>query len=164
MPAALKMNPLSAVPASRPQLELSGPVLRRAFETLVEGAESQGGVESWIDALKLKSRLFRQTLIEKEHGPVEELPTEVFKSLCTFMASVRRRIAPYLEKPYYSELTVHVADLIQATADSRSTDAAMADFCSHFPNDRSHRWVRDLAAECLHNSDPERFPMMCRWI
>ncbi|MGD8356842.1 MAG: hypothetical protein PVG42_02190, partial [Lysobacterales bacterium] len=28
----------------------------------------------------------------------------------------------------------------------------------------NHRWVRDLAAEILHNVDPERYPLMCRWV
>ena len=32
------------------------------------------------------------------------------------------------------------------------------------PADREHRWVRDLAAELLHYADPERYPLMTRWV
>jgi hypothetical protein len=40
----------------------------------------------------------------------------------------------------------------------------MEGFGEAFPADRDHRWVRDLAAELLHNVDPERYPLMCRWV
>ena len=40
----------------------------------------------------------------------------------------------------------------------------MAAFCGAFPEDRAHRWVHDLAGELLHNVDPERYPLMCRWV
>jgi hypothetical protein len=51
-----------------------------------------------------------------------------------------------------------------AGRDSAAADDAMAQFCAHFPGDRDHRWVRDLAADVLHNVDPERYPLMCRWV
>ncbi len=41
---------------------------------------------------------------------------------------------------------------------------ASARFCEHFPVDKKHRWVRDLAVELLHNADPERVPLMNRWV
>ena len=43
-------------------------------------------------------------------------------------------------------------------------DTRMAAFCAGFPQDREHRWVRDLAAELLHYADPERYPLMTRWV
>ncbi len=48
--------------ADRPQLDLSGPRLRRAIESLVAGAETHGGIERYMDALKLKSAVFREAL------------------------------------------------------------------------------------------------------
>jgi hypothetical protein len=45
-----------------------------------------------------------------------------------------------------------------------TTDDRMAAFRGAFPEDREHRWVHDLAAEILHAVDPERYPMMCRWV
>jgi hypothetical protein len=156
-------NPQAPVPADadRPRLDLSGPILTRAFETLVEGSERQGGVEFWIDALKLKSRMFQQALSD---GDPRSLPLESFKSLCAFMASVRRRVGPYLEQPRYDVVLEAIGDLLEGMADTASVDARIADFCARFPQDRKHRWVRDLAGEILHQVDPERHPMMCRWI
>jgi len=146
---------------ARPQLDLSGPLLSRAFESLVTGTDAQGGVEYWIDALKLKSRMFEQALGQGHPG---DLPLETFKSLCAFMASVRRRVGPFLEQPGYGQMVEAIVALTSDARDTTTTDARLAAFCGHFPEDSRHRWVRDLAAEILHSVDPERYPLMNRWI
>lgn len=149
----------------RPRLELSGPILKRALETLIQGTEEQGGIEQWIDALQLKSRMFQQALEPlMTGGRAEDVTAEAFKGLCAFMASVRRRVGPFLEQPAYGELLEAVAGLLDGVRDAAGTDARIAEFCARFPQDRQHRWVRDLAAEILHNVDPERYPLMCRWV
>lgn len=166
---------------ARPRLDLSGPILARAFETLVAGTEAQGGIERWIDALKLKSRMFQQALgrlvdgggqndsgaqsgAESRADSAAELPSDSVKSLCAFMASVRRRVGPWLERPDYDVMVAALRGLLAGSRDAASTDARVTAFCSRFPQDRQHRWVRDLAAEVLHNVDPERYPLMCRWV
>ena len=40
----------------------------------------------------------------------------------------------------------------------------MAAFHAGFPADREHRWVRDLGAEVLHFTAPDRYPLMTRWM
>jgi len=145
----------------RPQLELSGPILSQALETLIAGTESQGGVEYWTDALKLKSRMFNQALGQGHPG---DLPLDTFKSLCAFMASVRRRVGPFLEQPGYGEMVEAIVELLSGVRDTTTADARLDAFCRHFPVDNKHRWVRDLAAEILHGVDPERYPLMNRWV
>ena len=145
----------------RPRLDLSGPILTRAFETLIAGTDAQGGIEQWIDALKLKSRMVQQALGE---GKAADLPLDTFKSLCAFMASVRRRVGPFLEQPAYGEMLEAIEELLKDVQNTTQTDARLAAFCARFPEDKKHRWVRDLAAEILHGLDPERYPLMCRWV
>lgn len=145
----------------RPRLDLSGPLLTHALETVVQGTEEQGGIEYWTDALKLKSRMFQQALGQGHPG---DLPLETFKGLCAFMASVRRRISPYLEQPSWDELVAAIVELLEGVKDTSTTDQRLAAFCARFPQDSKHRWVRDLAAEILHNVDPERYPLMLRWV
>jgi len=145
----------------RPRLDLSGPVLTRALETLIQGTDAQGGIEFWTDALKLKSRMFQQALGQ---GHIADLPLETFKGLCAFMASVRRRIGPYLEHQAYTDMVAAIAELMDGAKDTSTTDARLKAFCAHFPLDKKHRWVRDLGAEILHGVDPERYPLMCRWV
>ena len=155
------MQPRVPEPLVRPQLELSGPILKRALETLISGTDAQGGIEYWTDALKLKSRMFQQALGQGHPG---DLPLDTFKGLCAFMASVRRRIGPYLEQPDYDAMVDAIVQLLDGIKDTSTTDARIAAFCSRFPQDKKHRWVRDLATEILHGVDPERYPLMSRWV
>ncbi len=142
----------------RPVLELHGPALRAALQDMVQRSEETGGIERYIDAVKLKSAMFRQALVDND---INELDLETFKGLCTFMATVRRRIAPWLNEDSFSKLRGHIVELFDA---AESVDDRIGRFCDHFPQDKKHRWVRDLATELLHNADPERVPMMNRWI
>ncbi len=144
----------------RPRLELSGPLLTSAFETLVKAADAQGGIENWTDALQLRSRMFQQAL----EGGAADLPLDTFKGLCAFMASVRRRVGPWLEQPDWDRMKAALAELLEDPTDTSQTDARISAFCAHFPQDKKHRWVRDLATELLHGLDPERYPLMNRWV
>ena len=137
-----------------PRLELSGPKLGLALETLVGRADEHGGVEAYVDALKAKAALFQQAL-------ASELTLKGFRTLCAHMATVRRRIGSYAQPDAFPAVKQHVEELV---AGSDSPDARIGRFCARFPEDREHRWVRDLAAELLHYADPERYPLMTRWV
>jgi len=145
------------VEIERPVLELSGDALRAATQVMVAGAEDHGGIERYVDAVKLKSDMFSQALADD----VENLELETFKGLCTFMSTVRRRIGPWLNEDSFAEVREALAGLL---ADDETVDARIEAFCARFPNDKKHRWVRDLATEILHNTEPERFPLMNRWV
>ena len=149
------------VELARPQLELSGPRLTAALETLIERTEEHGGIERYIAALQLKSALFRDALATSK---VRSLDLATFKALCALMSPVRRRIADHLASPAFERMRTHLAGLLDGSEDTATTDERVAAFCGAFPQDRRHRWVRDLAAEILHNVDPERYPLMCRWV
>ncbi len=146
---------------ARPELHLAGAKLRASLEALLSGCEEQGGVERYIDALKLKSRLFRETLGE---GELAALDVASVAALCAFMATVRRRIATELDGDGLVRLRHALALLLDGVSDTATTDQRMRAFCAQYPQDREHRWVRDLAAEVLHNLDPERYPLMTRWV
>ncbi len=137
-----------------PRLELSGPKLSLALETLVARADEQGGVEAYVEALKVKSALFRASL-------EQELTLKDFRAMCAHMATVRRRIGAHAQPEAFATVKKHVAELLSG---GESPDARLGRFCAQFPDDRDHRWVRDLAAELLHYADPERYPLMTRWV
>jgi hypothetical protein len=145
----------------RPRLELSGAKLAQALEALVSGTEEHGGVEQYVSALALKSTLFRESLASGKARDVD-LPT--LKTLCAHVATARRRIGPYLQPETFGVLRTLLAALLDASDDCATTDNRVAAFCATFPDDRAHRWVRDLAGEVLHNVDPERYPLMTRWV
>lgn len=142
----------------RPVLDLSGDGLRAIMQVMIAGSEDHGGIEQYVDAVKLKSTMFQQALVDHE---IDNLELETFKGLCTFMATVRRRIGNWLSEEAFTDLRAGIKDLF---ADDNNVDARIDAFCARFPNDKQHRWVRDLATEMLHNADPERFPLMNRWV
>jgi len=142
-----------------PRLELSGPKLARALESLITGAEDYGGVERYVEALKLKSALFQSALADG-HAP----GLSACRALFAHLATVRRRVGAYLEPQRFNALQTSLLRLLEDRENAATTDARLNDFCAAFPDDRGHRWVRDLAAEILHNVDPERYPLMCRWV
>ena len=128
-----------------------------ATQTMVKGSEELGGIERYVDAVKLKSDMFSQAF----EDDIENLELETFKGLCTFMSTVRRRIGPWLNEDSFAEVREALAALL---ADDETVDARIEAFCARFPKDKKHRWVRDLATEILHNTDAERFPLMNRWV
>ncbi|MCB1389251.1 MAG: hypothetical protein KDK12_08970 [Rhodobacteraceae bacterium] len=142
-------------------LDLSGPRLRRAFEDLSASAEPTGGVSRYITALSLKSALFQELLGE---GAVKDLTEEAFLDLAAFVAPVRRRIAAAIAEHGFERLRASLVRLLDGIALESRADDRIAVFCASFPSDKTHRWVRDLAAEAVHFTHPDRFPLMTRWV
>lgn len=143
---------------ARPVLDLSADALRAGLQIMIRGSEDHGGIERYIDAIKLKSKLFQQALVEND---VADLDLETFKGLCTFMATVRRRVGDWLIGDRFPEMRDAIVELF---LEDTHIDNRIARFCDRFPGDKKHRWVRDLAVELLHNADPERVPLMNRWV
>ena len=54
--------------------------------------------------------------------------------------------------------------LLDGWSDLGTADQRLSAFVASFPTDREHRWSRDLAAEVLHFTAPERYPLMTRWV
>ena len=155
------MSPGTAIQSheiERPVLDLSGDALKRTLDQMIAGSEEHGGIERYIDAVKLKSEMFSGALANVEKEPLE---LDTFKSLCTFMSTVRRRVGDFLEAGSFGEIQAALPTLFD---EKESVDERVAGFCAQFPDDKRHRWVRDLAVEMLHNRDPERIPLMNRWV
>jgi hypothetical protein len=151
----------TAPPSPRPVLDLSGPKLRRAFENLVESAEDTGGIERYVGALALKASLFEEVLGK---GRVSELNEAEFYDLATFITPVRRHVGTWLGRHGFAAMRGRLENLLQGWSDLGTADQRVAAFVASFPADREHRWSRDLAAEVLHFTAPERYPLMTRWM
>jgi hypothetical protein len=150
-----------AATTASPRLELSGPKLAAALERLIRSTEEHGGVERHAAALQAKSAAFRMQLVERDP---QALGLADFRTLCALCATVRRRVAPYLEQARFAALRGAIARLLEGREDTAGADERLRAFRASFPEDRAHRWVHDLGAEILHGVDPERYPLMCRWI
>ncbi len=158
-PARLRaVSPPADAALARPRLDLSAAALEEALSALVQGSEPLGGMERYVEALKAKAALYADAF----KGGAEALTRQDFLQLCTFMPTARRRIAPYIDEPGFVAMRQGLARLLDG--DALTSDARIATFCALYPQDREHRFVRDIAAEVLHNVYPEAYPLMTRWV
>ncbi|PCJ50215.1 MAG: hypothetical protein COA74_03035 [Gammaproteobacteria bacterium] len=143
-------------------LELSAEVLDHNLNCLIEGSESQGGIERFTYALKVRNEAFKDSFSFNSDKTPDKA---TLQSLFSFMPTVRRRIAPYLDEiTKYKVLVTAIGKLLEGAEDTTTTDQRIKDFCKVFPEDKKHRWVRDLATEILHGASPELYPLMLRWV
>ena len=75
-----------------PDLHLSGSRLRSALQACLDGCEALGGVERYIHALRLKSEMFQEILLERGVALIE-VPEEEFDSLGGNVLAVAPRVA-----------------------------------------------------------------------
>jgi hypothetical protein len=142
-------------------LHLSGPRLREALEALACGAEASGGIEQLVAAAQAKAELFQHLL---GGGRAARLARADFEQLTAFAATVRRRNPRALDELGWPRVREHVAVLLEGAGDAATADQRMQVFIRAFPSGREWRFVRDLAAELLHNVHPEHYPLMHRWV
>jgi hypothetical protein len=151
----------AATPPQRPVLHLSGSKLRLALEALIRAAEPIGGIERFAAAVKLKSDVLKDRLAD---GKVARIEREVFEELAILMATVRRRVAGLIDTSGWPRVREAIAVLLHDAQVPGSADARVATFVKSFPEDKAHRFVRDLASELLHGVYPEHYPLMHRWV
>ena len=151
----------SSTAPSRPVLELSGPRITSSFEKLLNASDEQGGIETFVTAIKFKHSVFQEVL---KPGNLQSLDKDTFLGLCAFIAPARRRIGAWIESQDFEALRARLVALMTGELDGNDVDIRVAAFCEWFPQDRDHRWVRDLVAEFLHFSDMEQYPLMTRWV
>lgn len=144
-----------------PVLDLSGPRLRRAYAHLIESAEPTGGVDRYVTALWLKASLFEEMLGK---GKVADLTETEFLDLCAFVTPARRKVGAVLAEMGFEALRDRLVRLLDGWSDTSTADARLDAFTDGVPLDRAHRWLPDLAAEVLHFTAPDRYPLMTRWV
>lgn len=138
------------------RLDLSGEALKDALAGLLASGEQHGGIERVVEAMEMKSALFRDAFATDTGN----LTSENFLKLCMFMPTVRRRIGDYADGDGFENLKRAISELFAAG----DVDQRIERFEGYFPTGGKYRWVRDLAGELLHNTNYELYPLMTRWV
>ncbi|MFA9459876.1 hypothetical protein [Thiohalorhabdus methylotrophus] len=126
---------------------------------LFENLESDGGVERYVAALKMKSELFGRLLAPDALAQLDE---EARDTVLERVFSARRRLAPFLREMEVSDFRALVSDLLHGKG---SVEERMEAFVEALPCEgKACRARRDLAADLLHFYDPARYPLMSRWV
>jgi hypothetical protein len=146
---------------ARPVLHLSGLRLKQSFEALVAACDKDGGVERYVKGLRFKSDVFRHMLTRERIGDLDQ---DGFLGLCAYMAPVRRRVGAWLATAGVEHARTLLAALLDGAEDTTTADARVARFAQAFPEGNGYRWARDLAAEALHYTHPDLYPLMARWV
>ena len=158
--------------AGRPTLHLSGAKLRAALAALIKAAETVGGIERLAEAVRLKAELFQERLGDDRAATLERTS---FDEIVRFMPTVRRRVGALIDHHGWPHVRAAIAELLRdahvpGTADNRV--AAFESALRERQRGQTHgsdpmpntRFIRDLAAELLHNVWPEHYPLMTRWV
>lgn len=139
--------------------ELSPQRLENVLQDLFENLEPDGGVERYTAALKMKSELFGRLLAP---DAIAELDDEARDTLLERVFSARRRLAPHVRSMDLAEFRSLVNELLHGKG---PLEERMEAFIEGLPCEgKSCRARRDLAADLLHFYDPERYPLMARWV
>jgi hypothetical protein len=127
-----------------------------------------GGLDALLGALERKSLLFREALAA---DGLEGLEPQTLALLLDTVMPARRRIGEALTRLAPQALRGAVQDLIEGTAAlgerletfARTLVAPLAP-----PDERTARRLQrgalDFAAEILHFREPDRYPLMTRWV
>ena len=133
------------------------------LDELVELLQERGGIEVLLEAIGLKKELFQHLLPSEKTDSA--FSRDGFNAVLETVFPARRKLGDVFAKLDDEGLRKAVFDLVYGEA---PVGDRMAAFCELVPNDKENRKARraiwDLAAELLHFRDPERIPLMTRWV
>ncbi|MCW5604896.1 MAG: hypothetical protein KIT18_10170 [Burkholderiales bacterium] len=165
--AAAPVPAESITPAALP-LALDAQLFRTHYAQLLAHAEQGGGIDAHLAALAAKRDLHAGLLAR-----VDRLSMEDVERLLGTVFTARRRLYPALEQLGIARLSALLAALVsgpeplvrrmQALADAMP-GATATDRESLRAAAKLRRAAWDFAAEIVHYGDPERYPLMTRWV
>lgn len=159
MAGLVKISVADSLP--KRNLDLSGEKLREVAEALIKACEEVGGVERFAAAVQLKSQAIQECL---KGGAAERLERSRFEEIVPLMSTVRTRIGKTIDQLGWPHVRAAIVELLADAQVPGTGDARIATFIKRFPEGKESRFVKDLAAEILHNVYPEHYPLMMRWV
>jgi len=145
------------VPAALP-IDLDKALLNRSFYELEEAFEGQQGLANLVGSLTEKTASFRRLLLEDKRPLTEAQMAHLVEQMFT----ARRKIWPVIEEQGVARVGEMMRDLLEGHGDLTQR---MTRFEEALPaTGKAKRVIRDMGAEVLHFSDPERYPLMTRWV
>ncbi|WP_018953004.1 hypothetical protein [Thioalkalivibrio sulfidiphilus] len=143
------------------EITLDKEIASSKFRTLLEQIEERGTtIEFFLEALRSKHELFARVL------PAEKpqyLSRDDVMLLLAVIFPARRKLESHLASLDDAALSDAVLALVYG--EGRLEERINA-FCELIPetDKKARRAIWDLAAELLHFRDPERVPLMTRWV
>ena len=172
-----RKQPEAALPAVTDQITpaelpvaLDRGLFQQHFAKLLENAAQDGGIESYLAALGAKRHAYA-ALLERSGGG--GLTLDDFEFLLDLVFTARRRVFPALGALGAAQVTARVSELLWGNAPlaqrmqgfvDAMPGAAGMDRDSIRAAAKVRRAAWDFAAELVHFGDPEKYPLMSRWV
>lgn len=149
---------------------LSQDVFGSKLNELLNALEDQGGLQAFLDSLSKKHEVFAQVL---EKDRLAQLEQAALETLLATVFTARRKLPAVLFMLPQAELNTAIGELLYGTG---ALEEKMQRFVSVLPlqdgddkdtkktNIKLRRSVWDFAAEMLHFTMPETYPLMSRWV
>ncbi|MCG6876928.1 MAG: hypothetical protein LJE97_17705 [Betaproteobacteria bacterium] len=167
--AAAEAMPDVIAPAELP-VQFDEERFRSHMTMLLEVARVDGGVDTYLEALGAKQRLFSEVLAE---GAIDALDHAGLEALLEAVFTARRKLQPVIAELGPAATAGALRDLLHGI---EPVAARMSGFVARLPirdgegreargrAARLRRAAHDFAAESLHFIDPVRYPLMARWV
>lgn len=136
-------------------------ILESKFQRLSELAEPSGGLERLVQALRAK-----QALCAKVLGPggFDAADRDGQSAVIHTMFTARRKFArPFLSLDDRARRGL-LQPLLRGPAPAHRRLRQFVEGAPTGEDRKVRRAAWDFAAECLHFTDPERYPLMTRWV
>jgi len=158
----------TVVPQPLP-IALDSQIFKHYFDSFVAQSAGAGGAAALIERLQAKQRSIASVLeLSQQAAELDEV-----ELLLDQVFTARRRLYPALEAAGAATVLAALAQLVrgalpvagrlQAFVDAMPGTAGM-DRASIKAANKLRRAAWDFAAELLHFSDPDKFPLMTRWV
>lgn len=153
-----------------PAVALDNGHFQQKFSLLRTNAEDAGGVEPLLASLQVKHELFKRALARDQ---IDQLRVEDIEILLDTVFSARRRLYPVIAAQGHEATVNGIRDLLYgqgALAERMTRFVALAPFDESVDREarklagKNRRAAWDFAAELLHFNDPERYPLMSKWV
>jgi len=163
-PASVAVAPADSIAPAELPVALDSEMFRRHFDALLAGAEQDGGIDGYLSALAAKRDVF---------AAAQPAGLEEITRLLALVFTARRKLYPALETLGGNALDGLIRDLRQG---KNPPGERLQQFVDAMPgaagNDRVslkaaaklRRAAWDFAAEILHFTDCERYPLMTHWV
>lgn len=140
---------------------LDAEIAASKFRSLLEQIEERNAtLEFFLGALRSKHELFARVLPPQRPASLDR--RDVLRLLAAVFPA-RRKVGVHLAGLDDAALASSVLDLVYGEG---RLEERMDAFCALMPDTdrKARRAIRDLAAELVHFRDPERVPLMTRWV
>lgn len=141
-------------------LPFSAEIVQSKFNALQDQMAERGGLPHFVEALQKKQQLF-SSLLEREK--LSELDSEKLDALLELVFTARRRIPNLMQDVALDQVQQRIDGLLFGEGDINHRIGRFAG-CWSDADGKQQRALWDFAAEILHFRDPERYPLMSRWV